>query len=38
MGSFERAGNRSMPETGLEWGSKQLGISIVPDIRLEGGS
>ena len=35
MGSFERAGNRSMPETGRERGSKQSGISIVSGNRFD---
>ena len=42
MGSFERAGNRLMPETGRERGHKATGISIVSDTRIddlsEGGS
>ena len=42
MGSFERVGNRSMPETGRENGFKAMGISIMSDTRidnlLEGGS
>ena len=42
MGSFERAGNRSMPETGCEKGFKAMRISIVSDSRIddlsEGGS
>ena len=42
MGSFERAGNRSMPETGREKGFKAMGISIVSDTKIddlsEGGS
>ena len=42
MGSFERACNRLMPETGREKGFKAMGISIVSDTRiddfLEGGS
>ena len=42
MGSFERAGNRPMPETGRERGSKQSGISIASGNRFddpsEGGS
>ena len=37
MGSFERAGNRSMPVIGRER-VKATGISIVSDIRPEGGS
>ena len=40
MGSFKRAGNRSMPETGRERGSKQR--SVVSDTKIydlsEGGS
>ena len=35
MGSFERAGNRSMPETGREKGFKAMGISIVHDTRTD---
>ena len=42
MESFERVGNRSMPETGREKGFKEMGISIVSDTRIddlsEGGS
>ena len=42
MGSFERAGNRSMPKTRREKGFKAMGMSIVSDTRiddlLEGGS
>ena len=42
MGSFERAGNRSMPVTGRGKGFKATGISIVSDTRIddlsEGGS
>ena len=42
MGSFERACNRLMPETGHEMGFKAMGISIVSDTRIddfsEGGS
>ena len=37
MGRFERAGNRSMPVIGRE-SVKATGISIVSDIRPEGGS
>ena len=35
MGSFKRAGNRSMPETGHEKGFKAMGISIVSDTRID---
>ena len=35
MRSFERAGNRSMPETGRERGSKRSGISIVSGNRFD---
>ena len=42
MGSFERAGNRSMPETGRERRFKATGISNMSDTRIddlsEGGS
>ena len=42
MGSFERAGNRLMPETEREMGSRATRISIVSDNRIddlsEGGS
>ena len=42
MGSFERAGNRLMPETGFEKGFKAMGISIASNTKLmissEGGS
>ena len=42
MGSFERAGNRSMPKAGCERGSRQSGISIASgnkfDDPSEGGS
>ena len=35
MGSFEQAGDRSMPGTGREKGFKAMGISIVSDTRID---
>ena len=35
MGSFEQAGDRSMPGTGREKGFKAMGISIVSDTGID---
>ena len=35
MGSFERAGNCTMPETGREKGFKAMGKSIVSDTKID---